>query len=98
MAIHDITWLYMALDCYTWLYMAIHGNIWHYMVIHGYTWHYTLITLLKVPTVISDHKYSGHNNSVRVEFCSPQRVVSATFWFTNEGKVFLCLLPGLLKH
>ena len=28
--------------------------------------------------VISDHKYSGHNNSVRVEFCSRQRVVSGS--------------------
>ena len=47
-------------------------------------------TAKKGEGVISDHKYSGHNNSVRVEFCSRQRVVSATFWFTNEGKVFFC--------
>ena len=36
--------------------------------------------------VISDHKYSGYNNSVRVEFL----VVSATFWFTDEGKSVFC--------
>ena len=46
--------------------------------------------------VISDHKYSGHNNSVRVEFCSRQRVVSATFWFTNEGKVFFVFVSIMI--
>ena len=34
---------------------------------------------------------------MRVEFCSRKRVVSATFCFTNEGKVFFVFVSNMIR-
>jgi hypothetical protein len=51
MALHGVTWRYIALHGVTWRYMALHGVTWRYMALHGVTYFFGCHVEILYPVV-----------------------------------------------